>query len=88
MALVYPDRRPFIFGCVTAATMEILAVWIPRSAALGLAIFIARLVDYIWLGKYETTLAAWLLKTVMFSLTAIALSLALQGIQSWYMSGN
>lgn len=66
-------------------TTEILAVWIPRSAALALGILTARIVDYKWFGKSEATLTGWLMKTLIFIVFATAILLGWRGIRSWYI---
>jgi len=83
----YPSRSPFFFDCVMLITMRVLAFWIPGTAALVLGIFVARIVFYKWLDNSEVW-TAWLLKTVVIMGVGAAVVLGLEGIQSWYTSGN
>ena len=84
----YPSRGPFIYGCVMLGTMEILAHWIPRSAAIGLGVLTAQIIDYKWFDESQQTLTAWLLKTAIFMVVSTTLVLVLDGISSWYFSRN
>ena len=75
----YPSRGPFIYGCVMLGTMEILAHWIPRSAAIGLGVLTAQIIDYKWFDESQQTFTAWLRKTAIFMLVFRTSNIGLGG---------
>jgi hypothetical protein len=70
------------------STVEVLAFWIPGSAAVVLGVFVARTVFYKWVDDSEVRLTAWLLETAVLMVGVAALLRSLQETQSWYISGN